>query len=94
MVWSFSNFLLLDHIQEWMSGPLLVVLGVLSLVFLPIWLVGILAPLSLVNFRAYFAPQFDLGRLYLYNEFLLFSFSYFCLSLVFVDICLVLGNLL
>ena len=54
---------LLDHIQEWMSGPLLVVLGVLSLVFLPIWLVGILAPLSLVNFRAYFAPQFDLGRL-------------------------------
>ena len=54
---------LLDHIQDWTSGPLLVVLGVLSLVFLPVWLVGILAPLSLVNFRAYFAPQFDLNRL-------------------------------
>jgi flagellar biosynthetic protein FlhB len=54
---------LLDHIQDWTNGPLLVVLGVLSLVFLPVWLVGILAPLSLVNFRAYFAPQFDLNRL-------------------------------
>jgi flagellar biosynthesis protein FlhB len=54
---------LLDHIQDWTSGPLLVVLGVLSLIFLPVWLVGILAPLSLVNFRAYFAPQFDLNRL-------------------------------
>ena len=54
---------LLDHIQDWTGGPLLVVLMVLSLVFLPIWLVGILAPLSLVNFRAYFAPQFDFNRL-------------------------------
>ena len=54
---------LLDHIQEWLNGPLLVVLGLLSLVFLPVWLVGILAPLSLVNFRAYFAPKFDMGRL-------------------------------
>ena len=54
---------LLDHIQEWFNGPLLVVLGLLSLVFLPVWLVGILAPLSLVNFRAYFAPKFDMGRL-------------------------------
>ena len=54
---------LLDHIQDWFNGPLLVVVGLLSLVFLPVWLVGILAPLSLVNFRAYFAPKFDLGRL-------------------------------
>ena len=54
---------LLDHIQEWLNGPLLVVLGLLSLVFLPVWLVGILAPLSLVSFRAYFAPKFDMGRL-------------------------------
>ena len=54
---------LLDHIQQWLNGPLLVVLGLLSLVFLPVWLVGILAPLSLVNFRAYFAPKFDMGRL-------------------------------
>ena len=54
---------LLDHIQEWLKGPLLVVLGLLGLIFLPIWLVAVLAPLSLVNFRAYFAPKFDLGRL-------------------------------
>ena len=54
---------LFDHIQEWLNGPLLVVLGLLGLIFLPIWLVAVLAPLSLVNFRAYFAPKFDLGRL-------------------------------
>jgi flagellar biosynthetic protein FlhB len=54
---------LLDHIQEWLNGPLLAVLGLLALVFLPVWLVAILAPLSLVSFRAYFAPRFDLGRL-------------------------------
>ena len=54
---------LLDHIQEWFNGPLLVVLGLLSLVFLPVWLVGVLAPLALVNFRPYFAPQFNLERL-------------------------------
>lgn len=54
---------LLDHIQEWLNGPLLVVLGLLGLIFLPIWLVAVLAPLSLVNFRAYFAPRFDLSRL-------------------------------
>ena len=54
---------LLDHIQEWMGGSLIVVLTLLGLIFLPIWLVALLAPLSLVNFRAYFAPKFDLGRL-------------------------------
>jgi flagellar biosynthetic protein FlhB len=54
---------LLDHIQEWMSGSFMVVLTLLGLIFLPIWLVALLAPLSLVNFRAYFAPKFDLGRL-------------------------------
>jgi flagellar biosynthetic protein FlhB len=54
---------LFDHIQEWLNGPLLVVLGLLGLIFLPVWLVAVLAPLSLVNFRAYFAPKFDLGRL-------------------------------
>ena len=54
---------LLDHIQEWMSGSFVVVLTLLGLIFLPIWLVALLAPLSLVNFRAYFAPKFDLGRL-------------------------------
>jgi len=54
---------LFDHIQEWLNGPLLVVLGLFGLIFLPVWLVAVLAPLSLVNFRAYFAPKFDLGRL-------------------------------
>ena len=54
---------LLDHIQEWMRGSFVVVLTLLGLIFLPIWLVALLAPLSLVNFRAYFAPKFDLGRL-------------------------------
>lgn len=54
---------LLDHIKEWISGSFVVVLTLLGLIFLPIWLVALLAPLSLVNFRAYFAPKFDLGRL-------------------------------
>jgi len=36
---------LLDHIQEWLNGPLLVVLSLLGLIFLPIWLVAVLAPL-------------------------------------------------
>lgn len=54
---------LLDHIQEWVGGAFLVVLLLLSLIFLPVWLVAIFAPLSLVNFRAYFAPRFDMGRL-------------------------------
>jgi len=31
--------------------------------FIPLWIIGILGPLSLVSFRAYFAPQFNLGRL-------------------------------
>ncbi|MBU3598416.1 EscU/YscU/HrcU family type III secretion system export apparatus switch protein [Polynucleobacter bastaniensis] len=54
---------LMDHIQEWAGGAFLVVLILLALIFIPLWIVGILAPLSLVNFRAYFAPQFNLGRL-------------------------------
>jgi flagellar biosynthetic protein FlhB len=54
---------LLDHISEWLSGSFMVVLTLLGLIFLPIWLAAVLAPLSLVNFRAYFAPKFDLGRL-------------------------------
>ena len=54
---------LMDHMQEWVGGAFLVVLILLALIFIPLWIVGILAPLSLVNFRAYFAPQFNLGRL-------------------------------
>jgi flagellar biosynthetic protein FlhB len=54
---------LMDHIQEWVGGAFLVVLILLALIFIPLWIIGILAPLSLVNFRAYFAPQFNLGRL-------------------------------
>lgn len=55
--------LLLDHIQTWVNGPVLTVLILVALMFLPIWIVSMLAPLSLVNFRAYFAPRFDLNRL-------------------------------
>ena len=55
--------LLFDHIKEWVGGSFIVVITLLGLIFLPIWLVALLAPLSLVNFRAYFAPKFDLGRL-------------------------------
>ena len=54
---------LMDHIQEWAGGAFLVVLTLLALIFVPLWIVGLLAPLSLVSFRAYFAPQFNLGRL-------------------------------
>ena len=54
---------LMDHIQEWVGGSFLVVLTLLALIFVPLWIVGVLAPLSLVSFRAYFAPQFNLGRL-------------------------------
>ncbi len=54
---------LIDHIQQWLGGPLVVVLLLLTLIFLPVWLVGLLAPLFLVNFRAYYAPTFKLERL-------------------------------
>ena len=54
---------LMDHMQEWLGGSLLVVLLILALIFIPLWIVGVLAPLSLVNFQAYFAPQFNMGRL-------------------------------
>jgi flagellar biosynthetic protein FlhB len=54
---------LIDHIQEWFGGPLVVVMILLALIFLPVWLVGLLAPLFLVNFRAYYAPMFKLERL-------------------------------
>jgi flagellar biosynthetic protein FlhB len=49
--------------QEWFGGPLVVVLLLLIMIFLPVWLVGVLAPLFLVNFRAYYAPMFKLERL-------------------------------
>ena len=54
---------LMDHMQEWLGGSLLVVLLILALIFIPLWIIGVLAPLSLVNFQAYFAPQFNMGRL-------------------------------
>ena len=54
---------LMDHMQEWLGGSLLVVLLILSLIFIPLWIIGVLAPLSLVNFQAYFAPQFKMERL-------------------------------
>lgn len=55
--------LLLDHIQAWVSGPVLPVLILVALMFLSILIVAMLAPLSLVNFSAYFSPRFDLNRL-------------------------------
>jgi flagellar biosynthetic protein FlhB len=54
---------LMDDLQTWLGGPLLMVIVLLTLIFIPLWIIGVLAPLSLVNFRAYFAPQFNLGRL-------------------------------
>jgi flagellar biosynthetic protein FlhB len=54
---------LMDHVQEWLGGSFLMVLLLLAVLFIPLWIIGILGPLSLVSFRAYFAPQFNLGRL-------------------------------
>lgn len=54
---------LMDHMQEWLGGSLLIVLLLVALLLIPLWIVGVLGPLSLVSFRAYFAPQFNLGRL-------------------------------
>ena len=54
---------LMDNLQTWLGGSLLMVIVLLALIFIPLWIVGVLAPLSLVSFRAYFAPQFNLGRL-------------------------------
>ena len=54
---------LMDDLQTWLGGSLLMVIVLVTLIFIPLWIIGVLAPLSLVNFRAYFAPQFNLGRL-------------------------------
>ena len=54
---------LIDHIAEWTSGAFLIVLLICGVVLLIIWLISIFAPLFLVNFRAYFALQFNLERL-------------------------------
>ena len=54
---------LIDHIAEWTSGAFLGVILIFSVVLLIIWLISIFAPLFLVNFKAYFALQFNLERL-------------------------------
>ena len=54
---------LIDHIVEWTSGAFLIVLFICGVVLLIIWLISIFAPLFLVNFKAYFALQFNLERL-------------------------------
>jgi flagellar biosynthetic protein FlhB len=54
---------LMDDLQTWLGGSLLMVIVLVTLIFIPLWIIGVLAPLSLVNFRAYFAPQFKLERL-------------------------------
>jgi len=55
--------MIMDDLQTWLGGSLFMVIVLLALIFIPLWIIGVLAPLSLVNFRAYFAPQFNLGRL-------------------------------
>jgi len=55
--------MLMDDLQTWLGGSLLMVIVLLAMIFIPLWIIGVLAPLSLVSFRAYFAPQFNLGRL-------------------------------
>lgn len=54
---------LIDHVQIWAEGPLLALVVILLAVLASIWLIAVFGPLSLVGFRAYFAPRFDLGRL-------------------------------
>jgi len=54
---------LIDHISEWTSGAFLMVMLICAVILFIIWLISIFAPLFLVNFQAYFAPQFKLERL-------------------------------
>jgi len=60
---------LIDHIAGWTSGAFLIVLLICGVVLLIIWLISIFAPLFLVNFRAYFALQFNLERLDVFTGF-------------------------
>jgi len=60
---------LIDHIAEWTSGAFLIVLFICGVVLLIIWMISIFAPLFLVNFKAYFALQFNLERLDLFAGF-------------------------
>lgn len=54
---------LIDHIAEWTSGAFLLVLLICGLILLVIWIISIFSPLFLVNFKAYFALQFNVERL-------------------------------
>lgn len=54
---------LIDHISEWTSGAFLLVMFICAVILLIVWLISIFAPLFLVNFKAYFALQFNLERL-------------------------------
>ena len=60
---------LIDHIAEWTSGAFLIVIFVTGVVLLIIWIISIFAPLFLVNFKAYFALQFNLERLDIFAGF-------------------------
>ena len=60
---------LIDHISEWTSGAFLIVIFVTGVVILIIWIISIFAPLFLVNFKAYFALQFNLERLDIFAGF-------------------------
>ena len=54
---------LLDHINEWFSGPFSVLAFTLLMIILAVWLVAIFAPLALAGFRPVFALKFDLSKL-------------------------------
>jgi len=60
---------LIDQISEWASGAFLVVLLICAVILLVIWIISIFAPLFLVNFKAYFALQFNLERLDIFAGF-------------------------
>ena len=60
---------LIDQISEWASGAFLVVLLICAVILLVIWIISIFAPLFLVNFKAYFALQFNLELLDIFAGF-------------------------
>lgn len=52
-----------DRIMQWGAGALLAFLGVFMLIILPLWIISMLSPLSLVAFKPYFVFRFNASRL-------------------------------
>lgn len=52
-----------DHVMGWVSESLFGLLGLLALLFIPILLVALFAPLSLSGFRPVFAFRFEASRM-------------------------------